>query len=140
MGNLNRITAGIAFAMALGAAVVAYAHPAAMGGKAGAAGAQTGPHAGMQHGMRGGHGPAGMQHGMQGPAADQQLMTPEERAATRGKMRAATTLEERQKIFTATRAEMQKRAAEKGITLPEQHGSRFGTAAPTTPGTSEHSH
>jgi hypothetical protein len=94
----------------------------------------------MQHGMRGGHGPAGMQRGTQGPAAAQQLMTPKERAATREKMRAATTPEERQQIATATRAEMQKRAAEKGITLTEQHGSRFGTGAPTTPGSSGHTH
>jgi hypothetical protein len=119
---------------------VAYAHPGAMGGKAGAAGAQTGPHAGMEHGMRGGHGPAGMQHGTQGPAAAQQLMTPEERAATRDKMRAATTPEERQRIATATRAEMQKRAAEKGIPLPEPHGPRSGTGAQATPGTSGHTH
>ncbi len=140
MRNLTKIAAAIAFSMALGTAAVAYAHPGAMGGKAAAAGAQTGPHAGMQHGMRGAHGPAGMQHGPQGPAAAQHLMTPEERAATREKMRAATTPEERQQIATATRAEMQKRAAEKGITLPEQHGPRLGTGAQTTPGTSGHTH
>jgi hypothetical protein len=35
---------------------------------------------------------------------------------------------------------MQKRAAEKGIALPEQHGPRFGTGAQTTPGTAGHTH
>jgi hypothetical protein len=94
----------------------------------------------MQHGMRSGHGTAGMQQGTQGPAAAQQLMTPEERTATMEKMRAATTPEERQQIATATRAEMQKRAAEKGITLPEQHGPRSGTGVQTTPDTSGHTH
>jgi hypothetical protein len=140
MRNLTTIAAATAFSLTLGTAAVAYAHPGAMGGKAGAAGAQTGPHTGMQHGMRGAHGPAGMQHGPQGPAAAQQLMTPEERAATKERMRAATTPEERQQIATATRAEMQKRAADKGITLPEQHGPRLGTGAQTTPGTSGHTY
>jgi hypothetical protein len=140
MKSLNKIAAGIAFSLTLGAAAVAYAHPGAMGGTAGATGAQAGPHAGMQDGMRGGHGPAGMQHGMQGTAAAQQLITPEERTATMEKMRAAKTPEEREQIATAMRTEVQKRAAEKGITLPEPHGSRFGTAAPTTPGTPGHTH
>ncbi len=56
------------------------------------------------------------------PQAGQQLMTPEERTAMREKMRAAATPEERQQIMAANHAEMQKRAAEKGITLPEQPG------------------
>jgi hypothetical protein len=77
---------------------------------------------------------------MQGPAAAQQLMTPEERTATMEKMRAAKTPEERQQIAAATRAEMQKRAAEKGITLPEQRAPRFGTTEQTTPGTAGHTH
>ena len=139
MRNLTKIATGIAFSMALGTAAVAYAHPGAMGGKA-EAGEKTGPHAEMQHGMRGGHGPAGIQHGTQGPPAAQQLMTPEERTATREKMRAATTPEERQQIAAATRAEMQKRAAERGITLPEKHGPRVGAGAQTAPGTHAHSH
>jgi hypothetical protein len=77
---------------------------------------------------------------MQGTAAAQQLITPEERTATMEKLRAAKTPEEREQIATAMRTEVQKRAAEKGITLPEPHGSRFGTAAPTTPGTPGHTH
>ena len=53
-------------------------------------------------------------------------MTPEEHTATINKMRNAATPEERQKIADATRAEMQKRAKEKGITLPETRGPRAG--------------
>lgn len=56
------------------------------------------------------------------PQVGQQLMTPEERIAMREKMRAAATPEERQQLMAANHAEMQKRAAEKGITLPEQPG------------------
>ncbi|MDP1717107.1 MAG: hypothetical protein Q8L40_03440 [Burkholderiales bacterium] len=55
----------------------------------------------------------------------------------REKMRAATP-EERQQIAVANHAEMQKRAQEQGITLPEQRGPRnragFGpNTAPQTP-------
>ena len=39
-------------------------------------------------------------------------------------MRNAATPEERQKIAEAIHAEMQKRAQEKGITLPEHRGPR----------------
>jgi len=72
--------------------------------------------------------------GFAGPIAGQQLMMPEERTATIDKMRNAKTPEERQKIAEATRTEMQKRAKEKGITLPEGRGPRFGTT-PQAPGT-----
>jgi hypothetical protein len=68
------------------------------------------------------------------PQTGQSLMTPEERTAMRDKMQNAKTPEERQQIAAANHAEMQKRAAEKGITLPEQrgpHGRGFGpNAAP----------
>jgi Spy/CpxP family protein refolding chaperone len=43
-------------------------------------------------------------------------VTPEERSAFQEKMRNAKTPEERQKLAEANRAEMQKRAQEKGIT------------------------
>ena len=119
MNKLNKIA--IAVALSLGLAAAAFAQPGQMGGNMGP-GAQGGPQAGMQHGMRGGHGPAGMQRGAQAPQAAQQLMTPEERTATMEKMRSAKTPEERQQIATATRTEMQKRATEKGITLPEHSG------------------
>jgi hypothetical protein len=65
----------------------------------------------------------GMGHGAVG---DQQLQTPEERSAFQEKMRNAKTPEERQKLVEANRAEMQKRAKEKGITLPQPHGPRAG--------------
>jgi hypothetical protein len=81
----------------------------------------------MQHGMKGG----------MGPGAGHALMTPEERTALQEKMRNAKTPEERQKLAEATRTEMQKRAKEKGITLPEGRGPRFG-AAPQAPATTEH--
>jgi hypothetical protein len=54
----------------------------------------------------------------------QQLMTPAEREALHDKMRAAGTPEERQALAAATRAEMEKRAKEKGIALPEHRGGR----------------
>jgi hypothetical protein len=88
-------------ALAIGVSAAALAHPGQAGGGMG-----------MQ-------GKAGMQHGMHG--AGQQLMTPEERSALVEKMRNATTPEERRKLAEATRAEMQKRAREKGIT-PDMRG------------------
>jgi hypothetical protein len=54
-------------------------------------------------------------------------------------MRNAKTPEERQQIATATRTEMEKRAQEKGVTLPEGRGPRSGTS-PQTPATTEHAH
>jgi len=108
--------------LGLGIAVaVAYAQPGPMDGG-------MGPQmkGGMQHGMKGGMGPGAMKGGPAGPAAAQQLMTPEERTALQEKMRNAATPEERQKIATENRAEMQRRATEKGITLPEHRGPHFG--------------
>lgn len=138
----RKIAVSAAVALGLAAGVV-IAHPGQMGGG-------MGKHAqgGMQHGQMGGmqHGPmAGMQHGQMGgmghgamgagPAAAQQLMTPEERAAFREKMQNAKSAEERRTLAEANRAEMEKRAKEKGITLPEPHGPRAGfgrNAAPAT--------
>jgi hypothetical protein len=95
-----------------------------------------GPHmqGGVQHGAKGGtgHGPMGV--GAAGHGAGQQLMTPEERTALREKMRNAATPEERQNIAAANHAEMQKRATEKGITLPEHRGPHFG-GTPQAPAT-----
>ena len=85
----------------------------------------------MQHG--------GMGAGAAGHGAGQQLMTPEERTALQEKMRNAKTPEERQQIATANRAEMEKRAKEKGITLPEHRGPRTRTA-PQAPAATEHQH
>lgn len=48
-----------------------------------------------------------------------QLMTPEERTAYRNKMRAAKTPEEKAKIRAEHHKEMQQRAKDRGMTLPE---------------------
>ena len=135
-----KFAAGVIASLGLGIAVAtAYANPGQMGGgtEHGKGGMQHGAKGGMQHGAQG-----GMKGGMSGGAehgAGQQLMTPEERTALQEKMRNAKTPEERQQIATATRAEMQKRATEKGITLPEGRGPRTGTA-PQAPATTEHQH
>jgi hypothetical protein len=120
MKRSYKIAAGLVASLGLGLAITAaYAHPGGMSGS-------MGP--GMMHSMHGGNGSAGMGHGMgPGAAAGQQLMTPEERTALRDKMRSAATPEERQKLAEANRAEMQKRAREKGITLPEGRGPGMGT-------------
>jgi hypothetical protein len=112
----HKAAAGIFAAVSLGLAAAVFAHPGEMGG-------------GMSM-----HGQAGMQHGMHG--AGQQLMTPEERSALMEKMRSAKTPEERQKLAEETHAEMQKRAKEKGITLPEHGGPRAGFG----PGSDAHTH
>ena len=123
MKRSQKLIAGVVASLGLGFAVTAaYAHPGFMG-------AGMGP--GMMGGMgpmaiRGGMGPGAMGPGFAGPIAGQQLMTPEERTAIRDKMRNAATPEERQKIAEANHTEMQKRATEKGITLPEQRGPRAG--------------
>ncbi len=128
MKKLNKIATGIAITLSLGLAATAIAHPGQMGGNRG-----QGPQAGQQHGMqygankhaaRGGQRDGAMGRGAQGAQTGQQLMTPEERTAMREKMRAAATPEERQQLAATNHAEMQKRAQEKGITLPEQRGPR----------------
>jgi hypothetical protein len=123
MKRTHKIAIGLIGSMSLGLAVaVADAHPGRMGGGMG-----PGMMGGMgPMAMRGGMGPGAMGAGFAGPAAMQQLMTPEERTATINKMRNAATPEERQKIADATRTEMQKRAKEKGITLPEPRGPGAG--------------
>lgn len=113
MKRSYKIAAAVAAALGLGIAAAAFAHPGAMGS---------------------GMGPGMMMHGGSGgPVAAQQLMTREERAALQEKMHNAKTPEERQKIAESTRAEMQKRAKEKGITLPEPHGPGAGFTPHATP-------
>ena len=130
MKQSHKFAAGVVASLGLGiAAALAYAHPGQMGDG-------MGPQmkGGMQHGMKGGMGPGAMKGGPAGPAAAQELMTPEERTALQEKMRNAKTPEERQQIATATRTEMEKRAKEKGITLPEHRGPHFG-GTPQAPAT-----
>jgi hypothetical protein len=123
----------------LGLAVAAaYAHPdQAEGGMGHRMGG------GMGHAMMGmGHDRMGMgamaPGGMGGPAA--QLMTPEERQALAEKMRNAATPEERRALAEATRAEMEKRAKEKGITLPQRRGPHGGPGSAAAPAAEEHQH
>ena len=152
MKRSHKIAAGIAASLGLALATAAYAHPGWYGGGPCATGAQPagyamgpgggyGPGAGAGPGwmhrgggygpgamMRGGgYGPgAGMGPGFGGRGLAAQLMTPEELAAHRDKMLNAATPEERQQIAAANHAELQKRAAEKGITLPQRFGPRGG--------------
>jgi hypothetical protein len=111
MKRSHKVAAGVVAALSLSVAAAVFAHPGQMGGGMGPA---------MKGGM--GHGP--MAGGPAGHTAGQQLMTPEERTALMEKMRGAKTPEERHKLAEANRAEMQKRAQEKGVTLPEAHGHR----------------
>lgn len=154
MKTFNKIA--IAVALSLGLAATAYAQPARMGGGTGPCAQQGGQQQqymqgnmgqGRMQGMNQGYMGQGRMQGMQGNmgpgrmqaanfngnrGAGQQLMTPEERTAMQDKMRNAKSFEERQELATANHAEMQKRAAEKGITLPEQRGPYGRGAAPAT--------
>ena len=109
MKRSHRAAVGIAAALSLCLAATAFAHPEQAGG-------------GMEHGMR--HGAMGS--GGAGHMAGQQLMTPEERSALQEKMRNAQTPEERQKLAEATRAEMQRRAEEKGVASHQHRGPGAG--------------
>ena len=95
---------------------------------------------GMNHDGQGTMGPGAMGGGPAGRMGAAQLMTPEERQALAEKMRNAKTPEERQKLAEATRTEMEKRAKEKGITLPQPRGPH-GASGPTgAPASEEHKH
>jgi hypothetical protein len=59
-----------------------------------------------------------------------QLMTQQERAEQRDKMRAAKTAEEREQIRKEHHERMKERAKERGVTLPDEppaRGSRMGS-------------
>ena len=118
MKRAYRVAIGSVAALSLGLAAAAFAHPGQTGGAMG-----PGMMGGMGHG---GMGPGAMGGGPAGRMAGQQLMSPEEHTALQEKMRNAKTPEERQKIAEANRAEMEKRAGEKGITLPGPHGPGAG--------------
>ena len=141
MKQFRRIAVSTVSALGLTFAVAAaYAHPGEMGGGMGHPMMD-----GMSHGMLGAMGPGAMGSGPSGAMAGQALMTPEERQALAEKMRNAATPEERRKLADATRAEMEKRAKERSITLPEQHGPRGGIrpnapSTPPAPATTEHAH
>jgi len=137
MKQSYKFAAGVVASLGLGiAAATAYAQPGQMGGGMGPhmqgsmqhgamAGMQHGTQ-GAQHGMTGGRGHGGMSGGAAGSGAGPEVMTQEERSAMIEKMHNAATPEERQKIVAENRAEMQKRAREKGITQPEHRGPHAG--------------
>ena len=146
MKRSHKLAAGVIASLGLGMAVAtAFAQPGQMGGGMGPhaqggmqhgamagmqhgtmAGMQHGPGGGAQHTMAGGRGRGGMSGGAAAHGAGPELMTQEERSAMIERMRNATTPEERQKIIAENRAEMEKRAKEKGITLPEHRGPHAG--------------
>ena len=112
------------------AASAAIAHPGGM---------QGGMHAGMGMHHQGMHGQkSGSEHGGKEMGGGHELMTPAEREALREKMRAAKTAEERQALAAATRAEMEKRAKEKGVALPEHRAGKDGMGQ--GPGAGSHRH
>jgi hypothetical protein len=116
---------GVVGVAGLGAAALVSAHPGAgFGPQGGGPGFGPGSMAGKAPMMRG---------GFAGPMAGQQLMTPEEQQAFVEKMRSAKTPEERHQLAEANHAEMEKRAKEKGITLPQAHGPRAGGGPNFTP-------
>jgi hypothetical protein len=121
MKQSHKFAVGIAAAFGLGIGIAAYAQPGQMGGG-------MGPHmkGGMQHGAKGGTGHGPMGAGAAGHGAGPELLTQEERSAMIEKLHNAATPEERQKIIAENRAEIQKRAREKGVTLPEHRGPHAG--------------
>ena len=120
MKTINKIAIGVVAALGLGLTVASVQ-------------AQQGPVSGM--GPMGNGMGQGMMRGqmiqsqMMGQNANmkimRELMTPAERLSMMDKMMDAKTVEERQAIMTQTHAEMEKRAKEKGITLPAGHGSQM---------------
>jgi hypothetical protein len=150
MRQTYKLAAAVVATLGLGITVAtAYASPGQMGagmdhGKGGMHHGMTasrhGKQEGMQHG-KGGEQQHGARHGQdsaRGHGAGAGPMTPEERTALREKMRNATP-EERQQIAAATRAGMQKRAHEKGVTSHKGHGPR-SAAAPKAAEATEHQH
>ncbi len=138
MKRTHKLILGIGTTVSLGIAALAVsAHPGGPMGFGAGPGAASGP----QPFSKGGMGPGAMMRGGMGPQAARQLMTPEERTALQEKMRSAKTPEERQQIVTATRTEMEKRANDKAITLPEHRGPHgLGTGRAAAPATTEHNH
>ena len=114
MKSVNKIAISIVAVLGLGMGITAVQ-------------AQQGPTGnGMGTGMM--RGPM-MQNQMMGQNSDmkvmRELMTPAERLSMMDKMMDAKTPQERQAIMTSAHAEMEKRAKEKGITLPAGHGPQM---------------
>ena len=113
MKTINKIAISVATVLGLGLTVASVQ-------------AQQGPISGMGPGMMRGQ---MIQSQMMGQNANmkimRELMTPAERLSMMDKMMDAKTVEGRQAIMTQTHAEMEKRAKEKGITLPAGHGPQM---------------
>jgi plastocyanin domain-containing protein len=114
MNAVKKIAISVAATLSLGLVVVSvYAQQGPFGNSMG------------QGMMRGGM----MHQQMTGQNSDMKiirdLMTPAERLALMDKMIDAKTPEERQAIITANHTEMEKRAKDKGITLPAGHGQHL---------------
>lgn len=62
------------------------------------------------------------------PIYASQLMTPQERDAHRARLRAAASEQERDRIHREHHAQMQARAKERGVTLPDEPPPRGGGA------------
>jgi hypothetical protein len=110
MKTVNKIVISVATVMGLGLAV-AYAQPGSMGNMGN----------GMSPGMMRGN----MMEQNANMKIMRELMTPAERLAMMDKMMDAKTVEERQAIMATTHTEMEKRAKDKGITLPAGHGPQM---------------
>jgi hypothetical protein len=65
-------------------------------------------------------GPTSSVYGQEPPIYGSQLMTEQERAEYRDRMRAATSEQEREQIRQEHHARMQERAEERGVMLPDQ--------------------
>ena len=115
MKTVKKITLGIATTLGLGLAVTAVL-------------AQQGPMGGGMMGqgmMRKGMMHAHLMESNSDMKVMRELMTPAERLAMMDKMMDAKTSEERQAIATEHHTEMEKRAKEKGITLPAGHNPKM---------------
>ena len=113
MKNMNKIAISVLTTLGLGMVISSvYAQQGPMGGM-GPMGNGMGP--GM---MRGPIMQSQMMETNSNMKAIRELMTPAERLSMMDKMMDAKTPQERHEIMTSTHAEMEKRAKEKGITLP----------------------
>ena len=125
MNLTQKLLLGIGSTLTLGlAASSAWAQTGPAAGNTTQSAGQQGVQTGDGQRMNRGKGRPGAGRGEKGLRGGRALLTPEERTAFREKMRGAKTPEERQQIAMATRAEVEKRAKEKGITLPERGGMR----------------
>ena len=104
MKTVNKIVIGVIASLGIGLTVASIAQP------------------GPMHSMGRMHSHAQMMDQNSNMRIMRDLMTPAERLTMMDRMIDANTLEERQVIMTTHHTEIEKRAKEKGITLPAGHG------------------